>query len=70
MCEMLFQKINIKSTLEISKLDIGPTAVTDVTSTSQISHIGTVSYFGAKYRVFFCHWYPPKSSKYKQIYLG
>ena len=53
MCEMLFQKINIKSTLEISKqicLDIGPTAVT---STSQISHIGTVSYFGAKYRVFF-----------------
>ena len=59
MCEMLFQKINIKSTLEISKLDIGPTAVTDVTSTSQISHIGTVSYFGAKYRVFFLSLVPP-----------
>ena len=59
MCEMLFQKINIKSTLEISKqicLDIGPTAVT---STSQISHIGTVSYFGAKYRVFFLSLVPP-----------
>ena len=59
MCEMLFQKINIKSTLEISKqicLDIGPTAVT---STSQISHIGTVSYFGAKYRVFFSSLVPP-----------